>query len=284
MTLTPAIRAERGIRSPQWRSRLQRQRPRLERHWDSAGRCHRADQPYADRVRRRRAEARSTRTPAARPCASSTSAADAVYYTRRRDSVTTIDRSTAHAIQLPARRALRVAPRCYGSGPPRRATASGASSGSRSPNPSRRSAFRFPTRRSRRCGRISTTSTSTAVAAYERRFRHDVMAHVHAFGDVAPAAKPFIHLGATSAFVTDNADLILMRRGLDLLRGRLITALARARGVRARVAGRADARLHASPAGAAHDRRQARDALDAGSRARPRWTSTTAARRCRFAA
>jgi adenylosuccinate lyase len=65
----------------------------------------------------------------------------------------------------------------------------------------------------------------TAVAAYERRFRHDVMAHVHAFGDVAPAAKPFIHLGATSAFVTDNADLILMRRGLDLLRGRLIGAL-----------------------------------------------------------
>src|SRR5215212_1762068 len=51
------------------------------------------------------------------------------------------------------------------------------------------------------------------------------MAHVHAFGDVAPAAKPFIHLGATSAFVTDNADLILMRRGLDLLRGRLVTAL-----------------------------------------------------------
>ena len=65
----------------------------------------------------------------------------------------------------------------------------------------------------------------TAVAAYERRFRHDVMAHVHAFGDLAPAAKPVIHLGATSAYVTDNADLILMRRGLDLLRGRLIAAL-----------------------------------------------------------
>src|SRR3954464_2298960 len=44
----------------------------------------------------------------------------------------------------------------------------------------------------------------TAVAAYEKRFRHDVMAHVHAFADVAPAAAPFIHLGATSAFVTDN--------------------------------------------------------------------------------
>lgn len=63
------------------------------------------------------------------------------------------------------------------------------------------------------------------VAAYERRFRHDVMAHVHAFGDAAPAAKPFIHLGATSAFLTDNADLILMRRGLELLRGRLLMVL-----------------------------------------------------------
>ena len=61
-----------------------------------------------------------------------------------------------------------------------------------------------------------------SVAAYEKRFRHDVMAHVHAFGDVAPAAKPFIHLGATSAYLTDNADLILMRRGLDLLRGRVL--------------------------------------------------------------
>jgi adenylosuccinate lyase len=64
-----------------------------------------------------------------------------------------------------------------------------------------------------------------AVAVYEKRFRHDVMAHVHAFGDAAPAAKPFIHLGATSAYVTDNADLILMRRGLDLLRGRVLDVI-----------------------------------------------------------
>jgi adenylosuccinate lyase len=64
-----------------------------------------------------------------------------------------------------------------------------------------------------------------AVASYEKRFRHDVMAHVHAFGDVAPAAKAFIHLGATSAYVTDNADLILMRRGLDMLRGRVLDVI-----------------------------------------------------------
>jgi adenylosuccinate lyase len=65
---------------------------------------------------------------------------------------------------------------------------------------------------------------------YERRFRHDVMAHIHAYGDVAPAARDVIHLGATSCYVTDNTDLILMREGLGLLRDKLvggIDALAR---------------------------------------------------------
>ncbi|HJS47960.1 MAG TPA: adenylosuccinate lyase [Gemmatimonadales bacterium] len=61
-----------------------------------------------------------------------------------------------------------------------------------------------------------------AAAAYERRFRHDVMAHVHAFGDQAPAARPYLHLGATSAFVTDNADVLLVRDGLRLLLGRIL--------------------------------------------------------------
>ena len=65
-----------------------------------------------------------------------------------------------------------------------------------------------------------------AVAAkYERRFRHDVMAHVHAFGDQAEAARKVIHLGATSAFVTDNADLLVMRDGLRLVLGRLVALL-----------------------------------------------------------
>jgi adenylosuccinate lyase len=63
------------------------------------------------------------------------------------------------------------------------------------------------------------------VAEYEKRFRHDVMAHVHAFGEAAPAAKGVIHLGATSAYVTDNADLIQMQRGLGLLRARLVSVL-----------------------------------------------------------
>src|SRR6188508_3198606 len=48
-----------------------------------------------------------------------------------------------------------------------------------------------------------------AAARYEKRFRHDVMAHVHAYGDVAPAARAVIHLGATSQYVNDNADAIL---------------------------------------------------------------------------
>lgn len=60
-----------------------------------------------------------------------------------------------------------------------------------------------------------------AVAAYERKLRHDVMAHVHAYGDVAPKARPIIHLGATSCYVTDNADLIMTREALDLVLGQL---------------------------------------------------------------
>ncbi|MBK7596687.1 MAG: adenylosuccinate lyase [Gemmatimonadetes bacterium] len=59
-------------------------------------------------------------------------------------------------------------------------------------------------------------------AAYEKRFRHDVMAHVHALGEQAPAARAHLHLGATSAFVTDNADVLVMRDGLALILGRLL--------------------------------------------------------------
>ena len=54
-------------------------------------------------------------------------------------------------------------------------------------------------------------------AFHEKRLRHDVMAHIETLGEVAPNAKPIVHLGATSCYVTDNADLILMREGLDQL-------------------------------------------------------------------
>ena len=64
-----------------------------------------------------------------------------------------------------------------------------------------------------------------AVAAYEARFRHDVMAHVHQFGDQAPAARPWLHLGATSAFVTDNADGLIQFDATRLLLGRLLAVV-----------------------------------------------------------
>jgi adenylosuccinate lyase len=58
--------------------------------------------------------------------------------------------------------------------------------------------------------------------AYERRFRHDVVAHIHTYGDACPKARDIIHLGATSCYVTDNTDLILLRDGLCWLRDRLV--------------------------------------------------------------
>ena len=64
------------------------------------------------------------------------------------------------------------------------------------------------------------------VRAREKEVRHDVMAHVYAYGKAAPGAAGIIHLGATSCYVTDNADLILYRDGLKYLRGKLLGVLA----------------------------------------------------------
>ena len=64
-----------------------------------------------------------------------------------------------------------------------------------------------------------------AAAAYEKKLRHDVMAHIHAWGDQCPTARPIIHLGATSCYVGDNADVLILRDALQLVRARLIAVI-----------------------------------------------------------
>jgi adenylosuccinate lyase len=63
------------------------------------------------------------------------------------------------------------------------------------------------------------------VADHERRLRHDVMAHLHAFGDAAPSARGVLHLGATSMDIVDNADLILMREALKIIEEWLVAVV-----------------------------------------------------------
>ena len=62
-------------------------------------------------------------------------------------------------------------------------------------------------------------------AEYEKKLRHDVMAHIHAWGDQCPTARPIIHLGATSCYVGDNADVMILRDALGLIRARLIAVI-----------------------------------------------------------
>ncbi len=64
------------------------------------------------------------------------------------------------------------------------------------------------------------------VAKKEKEVRHDVMAHIYAYGKAAPSAAGIIHLGATSCYVTDNADLIIYRDALTYLRGEILVVLA----------------------------------------------------------
>ena len=64
-----------------------------------------------------------------------------------------------------------------------------------------------------------------AAKKYESELRHDVMAHIHAYGDICPKAMPIIHLGATSCYVGDNTDIIQMRAALELIRKKLVNCI-----------------------------------------------------------
>ncbi|NLL05108.1 MAG: adenylosuccinate lyase [Clostridiaceae bacterium] len=63
--------------------------------------------------------------------------------------------------------------------------------------------------------------------AKEKEFRHDVMAHIHAYGELCPSAKGIIHLGATSCYVGDNTDIIIMHEGLKILKKKLIAVISK---------------------------------------------------------
>ena len=62
-------------------------------------------------------------------------------------------------------------------------------------------------------------------AEYEKKLRHDVMAHIHAWGDICPKARPIIHLGATSCYVGDNTDMLILKEALLLVRGKLVRVM-----------------------------------------------------------
>ena len=64
-------------------------------------------------------------------------------------------------------------------------------------------------------------------AEIEKELRHDVMSHVHLFGELCPKAKPVIHLGATSCYVTDNSELIQLRDAMVIIRGKLLKVIAK---------------------------------------------------------
>ena len=101
--------------------------------------------------------------------------------------------------------------------------------------------------------------------AREKEVRHDVMSHVYAYGCQCPKAKGIIHLGATSCYVGDNTDLIIMHEALELVKRKLVNVLATAGEICTGIQGSSGAGLYALSAGPADDAGQARQHLGTGS-------------------
>ena len=98
----------------------------------------------------------------------------------------------------------------------------------------------------------------------EKVVRHDVMSHVYAYGVQCPKAKGIIHLGATSCYVGDNTDIIVMSEALKLVRKKLINVIAELRNFADKYKNQPTLAFHPLPAGTADDRGQESDPLDAG--------------------
>ena len=98
----------------------------------------------------------------------------------------------------------------------------------------------------------------------EKLVRHDVMSHVYAYGQQCPKAAGIIHLGATSCYVGDNTDIIVMHEALKLVRKKLVNVIDELAKFADQYKRPADAGIYAFSAGAADDRGKTGNALDAG--------------------
>lgn len=92
--------------------------------------------------------------------------------------------------------------------------------------------------------------------AREKEVRHDVMSHVYAYGVQCPKAKGIIHLGATSCYVGDNTDMIIMREGLQLVKKKLVNVIAELAKFADLLQGAADIGIYSFPAGTANHSRE----------------------------
>ena len=109
-----------------------------------------------------------------------------------------------------------------------------------------------------------TTSIMMWQREREKLVRHDVMSHVYAYGQQCPKAAGIIHLGATSCYVGDNTDIIIMNEALKLVHKKLVNVIAELAKFADTYKNHADACIYTFPAGTADNGWQACDTLDTG--------------------